>query len=369
MSARPHRAAPQAREADRHCEPCVISSLNPLVGAGQPGVRVVMSVTPGRSPTTRDNPAWRKKPAGQHIELGRSRSTNTGRPARRARARPGPLGAIRSLPVGLLSDPFVERALDHWSVGIDVGRQSSGSARPPGSACTQYGVAAPVSIHRRPVWRSHARPDTRLLSYEPAFAIGQPMGPSGSLAARAGPPGGRLPAPVHPSVYRTASPPCPNRRPGRHGRPPPSHVWRCLPAWRRARSAGLHSVRHGLPRVPAALAGRRNAAPCGFGGRYGRLRPQPGAAVQGRPVARGLGYAPGWVMPRGSRRRTAPRPVTLLSRAWPELSPMSKGRPAGGCEANRPERSHSQTICCCTFEGQIRIGGAAAAPALLSRRM
>src|SRR6478672_10435132 len=65
---------------------------------------------------------WREKPTGQHIELGIAETNLVGLI--------GEFGATWSrwgqplLPIGVLYDPFVERALEPWSFGIYAGGQS-----------------------------------------------------------------------------------------------------------------------------------------------------------------------------------------------------------------------------------------------------
>ena len=65
---------------------------------------------------------WREKPTGQHIELGIAETNLVGLL--------GELGATWSrwdqplFPIGVLYDPFVERALEPWSFGIYAGGQS-----------------------------------------------------------------------------------------------------------------------------------------------------------------------------------------------------------------------------------------------------
>jgi len=65
---------------------------------------------------------WRERPEGQHLELGIAETNLVGLL--------GELGATWSrwgeplLPIGVLYDPFVERALEPWSFGIYAGGQS-----------------------------------------------------------------------------------------------------------------------------------------------------------------------------------------------------------------------------------------------------
>lgn len=65
---------------------------------------------------------WREGPGGQHIELGIAETNLVGVL--------GELGATGSrwgqplLPIGVLYDPFVTRALEPWSFGIYAGGRS-----------------------------------------------------------------------------------------------------------------------------------------------------------------------------------------------------------------------------------------------------
>ena len=77
---------------------------------------------------------WREKPTGQHMELGIAETNLVGLM--------GELGATWSrwgqplFPIGVMYDPFVERALEPWSYGIYAGGQSilvgTPSGRDPG---------------------------------------------------------------------------------------------------------------------------------------------------------------------------------------------------------------------------------------------
>ena len=65
---------------------------------------------------------WREQPSGRHIELGIAEGNLVGML--------GELGATWSrwgqplLPIGVMYDPFVERALEPWSFGMYAGGQS-----------------------------------------------------------------------------------------------------------------------------------------------------------------------------------------------------------------------------------------------------
>jgi pyruvate dehydrogenase E1 component len=82
---------------------------------------------------------WREKPAGQHIELGIAETNLVGLL--------GELGATWSrwgqplLPIGVIYDPFVERALEPWSFGIYAGGQSILVGTPSGVTLAPEGGA------------------------------------------------------------------------------------------------------------------------------------------------------------------------------------------------------------------------------------
>ena len=107
---------------------------------------------------------WREKPAGQHIELGIAETNLAGLL--------GELGATWSrwgeplLPVGVLYDPFVGRALEPWSFGIYAGGQSILVGTPSGVSLAPEGGA-----HQSVITPSIGLEQPGCVSYEPAFAI------------------------------------------------------------------------------------------------------------------------------------------------------------------------------------------------------
>ena len=88
---------------------------------------------------------WREQPTGQHIELGIAETNLVGLL--------GELGATWSrwgeplLPIGVLYDPFVDRALEPWSFGIYAGGQSILVGTPSGVTLAPGGRRAPVDHH------------------------------------------------------------------------------------------------------------------------------------------------------------------------------------------------------------------------------
>jgi pyruvate dehydrogenase E1 component len=107
---------------------------------------------------------WREKPTGQHIELGIAETNLVGLL--------GELGATWSrwgqplLPIGVLYDPFVERALEPWSFGIYAGGQSILVGTPSGVTLAPEGGA-----HQSITTPSLGLEQPGCISYEPAFAI------------------------------------------------------------------------------------------------------------------------------------------------------------------------------------------------------
>ena len=130
---------------------------------------------------------WREMPSGQHIELGIAEGNLVGLL--------GELGATWSrwgeplLPIGVLYDPFVERALEPWSFGIYAGGQSILVGTPSGVT-----LAAEGGAHQSITTPSVGLEQPGCITYEPAFALdtewallsllaqlGKPDGSSGYL--------------------------------------------------------------------------------------------------------------------------------------------------------------------------------------------
>ena len=106
---------------------------------------------------------WREKPTGQHIELGIAETNLVGLL--------GELGATWSrwgqplFPIGVLYDPFVERALEPWSFGIYAGGQSILVGTPSGVSLAPEGGA-----HQSITTPSIGIEQPGCVAYEPAFA-------------------------------------------------------------------------------------------------------------------------------------------------------------------------------------------------------
>ncbi|MGW2052009.1 transketolase-like TK C-terminal-containing protein [Streptomyces sp. NPDC001858] len=107
---------------------------------------------------------WREKPTGQHVELGIAETNLVGLL--------GELGATWSrwgqplLPIGVVYDPFVNRALEPWSYGIYAGGQSILVGTPSGVTLASEGGA-----HQSITTPSLGIEQPGCVSYEPAFGI------------------------------------------------------------------------------------------------------------------------------------------------------------------------------------------------------
>ncbi|WNG83447.1 pyruvate dehydrogenase [Mycobacterium sp. ITM-2016-00316] len=107
---------------------------------------------------------WREKPTGQHMELGIAETNLVGLI--------GELGATWSrwgqplFPIGVLYDPFVERALEPWSYGIYAGGQSILVGTPSGVT-----LAAEGGAHQSIKTPSIGLEQPGCIGFEPAFAV------------------------------------------------------------------------------------------------------------------------------------------------------------------------------------------------------
>ncbi len=159
-----NRAAPEAGRRIVTVAPDVASSTNLGGWVNKVGVWAQSE----RSDWFADDAAtilhWREKPTGQHIELGIAETNLVGLL--------GELGATWSrwgeplLPVGVLYDPFVERALEPWSFGIYAGGQSILVGTPSGVTLAPEGGA-----HQSIKTPSIGLEQPGCVTYEPAFAL------------------------------------------------------------------------------------------------------------------------------------------------------------------------------------------------------
>ena len=222
---------------------------------------------------------WRERPTGQHLELGIAETNLVGLL--------GELGATWSrwgqplLPIGVLYDPFVERALEPWSFGIYAGGQSILVGTPSGVSLAPEGGA-----HQSISTPSVGLEQPGCTTYEPAFAIevewtllaslarlGRPDGTSAYLRLSTRPVDQALAA-VPTDAGRARAAPTPRRGRG-------------LPAAPCGHRAGGHDRRDGRDRPRGA--GRRGPARGPRARRRRRLRDQPRPALRRRAGARRAG--------------------------------------------------------------------------------
>jgi pyruvate dehydrogenase E1 component len=176
------RAAPQAARRVVTLCPDVSSSTNLAGWVNKVGVWAARD----RVDWFADDPEtilhWRERPSGQHLELGIAETNLVGLL--------GELGATWSrwgeplLPIGVLYDPFVGRALEPWSFGIYAGGQAILVGTPSGVSLAPEGGA-----HQSITTPSAGLEQPGCVSYEPAFAIDTEWTLLASLA-RLGRPGG-----------------------------------------------------------------------------------------------------------------------------------------------------------------------------------
>src|SRR6202030_1748742 len=100
----------------------------------------------------------------QHTDLGIAEPNLVGRSGERGA--PGSRWGQPLLPIGVLYDPFVERALEPWSFGIYAGGQSILVGTPAGVSLAPEGGA-----HQSIKTPSIGLEQPGCVSYEPAFAI------------------------------------------------------------------------------------------------------------------------------------------------------------------------------------------------------
>ena len=107
---------------------------------------------------------WRERPTGRHIELGIAETNLVGLL--------GELGATwsrwgeRLLPIGVVYDPFVGRALEPWAFGLYAGGQSILVGTPSGVTLAPEGGA-----HQSITTPSIGLEQPGCVTYEPAFAL------------------------------------------------------------------------------------------------------------------------------------------------------------------------------------------------------
>ena len=158
------RAAPDVARRLVTVSPDVSSSTNLAGWLNKVGVWSVEERRNWFSDDSETVMHWREKPTGQHIELGIAEVNLV--------SLLGELGATWSrwgqplFPIGVLYDPFVERALEPWSYGIYAGGQSILVGTPSGVTLAPEGGA-----HQSIKTPSIGLEQPGCTSYEPAFAI------------------------------------------------------------------------------------------------------------------------------------------------------------------------------------------------------
>jgi pyruvate dehydrogenase E1 component len=158
------RAAPRAAKRIVTVSPDVTSSTNLGGWVNKVGVWSHAEKVDWFADDTETILHWREEASGQHVQLGISETNLVGAL--------GELGATWSrwnqplLPIGVMYDPFVERALEPWSFGIYAGGQSILVGTPSGVTLAPEGGA-----HQSIKTPSIGLEQPDCVSYEPAFAI------------------------------------------------------------------------------------------------------------------------------------------------------------------------------------------------------
>ncbi|WP_245821268.1 transketolase-like TK C-terminal-containing protein [Geodermatophilus pulveris] len=244
---------------------------------------------------------WRERPTGQHVELGIAETNLVGAL--------GELGATWSrwgqplLPIGVLYDPFVERALEPWSFGIYAGGQSILVGTPSGVTLAPEGGA-----HQSITTPSVGLEQPGCTSYEPAFALDTEWCLLAAMARLGRPDGSsaylRLSTrPVDQTLAAVPADPAARERRRRQV------VAGAYPLRRSARPVVTLAAMGAL--VPEALGAAERLESLGLGADVVCVT-SPGLlfrAVQGR---RGLDGTPGWVLDSVFPADRAAPMVTLL---------------------------------------------------------
>jgi pyruvate dehydrogenase E1 component len=158
------RAAPEAARRVVTVSPDVSSSTNLGGWVNKVGVWSAQERTNWFADDAETILHWRERPGGQHIELGIAETNLVGLL--------GELGATWSrwgeplLPIGVLYDPFVARALEPWSFGIYAGGQSILVGTPSGVTLAPEGGA-----HQSITTPSIGLEQPGCITFEPAFAL------------------------------------------------------------------------------------------------------------------------------------------------------------------------------------------------------
>jgi pyruvate dehydrogenase E1 component len=158
------RTAPTVAERLVTVSPDVTSSTNLAGWVNKVGVWSVNEKADWFADDAQTNLHWREAPQGQHIELGIAEINLV--------SLLGELGTVWSrwgqplLPIGVLYDPFVGRALEPWSFGMYAGGQSILVGTPSGVT-----LAAEGGAHQSIITPSIGLEQPLCTSYEPAFVL------------------------------------------------------------------------------------------------------------------------------------------------------------------------------------------------------
>ena len=158
------RAAPEAARRVVTVSPDVSSTTNLAGWINKVGVWSPAERHDWFADDTETLVHWRERPSGQHLELGIAETNLVGLI--------GELGATWSrwgeplFPIGVLYDPFVERALEPWTYGMYAGGQSILVGTPSGVT-----LAAEGGAHQSITTPSVGIETPGLIAYEPAFGI------------------------------------------------------------------------------------------------------------------------------------------------------------------------------------------------------
>ncbi|MCU1657800.1 MAG: Transketolase central region [Pseudonocardiales bacterium] len=244
---------------------------------------------------------WREQPSGQHIELGIAETNLVGLL--------GELGATWSrwgeplIPIGVLYDPFVERALEPWSFSIYAGGQSILVGTPSGVSLAPEGGA-----HQSIKTPSIGLEQPGCVAWEPAFGIEVEWTLLAAMA-RLGRPGGesaylRLSTrPVDQALAAVPSDPAARERRRRQV------VAGAYPL-RRAADPAVTICAMGAV-VPEAIAAADRLAEQGFPADVVCVT-SPALLFRAMQARRGLGEDPTWILDSVFPRERSVPMVTLL---------------------------------------------------------
>jgi pyruvate dehydrogenase E1 component len=228
---------------------------------------------------------WRERPSGQHVELGIAEVNLVGAMSE--------FGATWSrwaaplIPIGVLYDPFVGRALEPWSFGCYAGGQSILVGTPSGVSLAPEGGA-----HQSITTPSIGLEQPECLSYEPAFAIDAQWALLAAMA-QIGRPGGKSAylrlstRPVDQALAQVPEDPAGRERRRRH-------VVAGGYALRRAGKPALTIVTMGAL-APEALAAADRLAAMGHPADVVCVT-SPGLLFEAAQARRGLADAPDWIL-------------------------------------------------------------------------